>query len=165
MHIQHAKAILKQCKGIWLIVCGCLSVVGSSPSKGPVEQETLPLLLCTGAIKKKKKKNKKLSTGWFQEQMTWTISKNDIETCLCHIIVCAFTYNQTWELFSRVYYYWSGTLHFHILFQITPPQIQLFKISNKHNDFWLLIGPSLLKYFYILIKTNPTTYGSINQGQ
>ena len=76
-------------------------------AKASVEQETLPLLHSTGAIKKKKKKKKKkkLSTGWFQEQMTSTISKNDIETCLCHIIVCAFTYNQTWELFSRVYYY------------------------------------------------------------
>jgi len=49
--------------------------VGSSPSKGPVEQETLPLLLSTGANKKKKKK---LSTGWFQEQMTWTINKSNI---------------------------------------------------------------------------------------
>jgi len=63
------------------------------------------------------------------------------------VVVCAFTYNQTWELFSRVYYYRSGILHFHIClwsgclttslynsldlyvtiaFQTTPPQIQIF---------------------------------------
>ena len=38
--------------------------------------------------------------------------------------------------------------------------------TNHANEGHLLhIGLSLLKSFYSLIKTNPTTYGSINQGQ
>ena len=38
---------------------------------------------------------------------------------LPNVVVCTFTYNQTWELFSRVYYYRSGTLHFHFLKHIS----------------------------------------------
>jgi len=35
-----------------------------------------------------------------------------------NVVVGTFTYNLTWELF-RVYYYRSGTLHFHILKHIS----------------------------------------------
>ena len=49
------------------------------------------------------------------------------------VVVCAFTYNQTWELFSRVYYYQSGTLHFHIRYPFTCTSsgciLQLCKVS------------------------------------